>query len=95
MQKYLAKFDFEPLDHLAIGKKYDLLDFDNGAKLATSKFVYLKNEAAILELALINWAVDFLRKKGYTFMITPDLCKSSIIDGCGFIPRNTNACKEI
>jgi seryl-tRNA synthetase len=60
--------------------------------MTSSKFVILKNEAAILELALINWAVDFLRKKGYIFIITPDLCKSSIIEGCGFLPRDRNAC---
>jgi seryl-tRNA synthetase len=60
--------------------------------MSSSKFVIMKNEAAILELALINWSVDFLRKKGYTFIISPDLCKSSIIEGCGFLPRDRNAC---
>jgi seryl-tRNA synthetase len=83
------------LDHLEIGKKYDLFDFDNGAKIATSKFVILKNQAAVLELALINYAVDFLRKKGYTFIITPDVCKNSIIEGCGFKPRDKIACNYL
>jgi seryl-tRNA synthetase len=80
------------LDHLDIGKKYDLFDFDNGAKIATSKFVILKNQAAMLELALVNYAIDFLVKKGYTFLITPDICKNSIIEMCGFNPRDKSAC---
>ena len=81
------------MDHLSIGKKHDLFDFENGAKITSSKFVILKNEAALLELALTNWAIDFLRKKGYTFLITPDVCKTSIIEGCGFLPRDKSACK--
>ena len=82
------------MDHLSLGKKYDLFDFDSGAKITSSKFVLLKNEAAMLELALVNWAIDYVRQKGYTFMITPDVCKTSIIEGCGFMPRDRNACKK-
>jgi seryl-tRNA synthetase len=84
---------FKVWDHLDIGKKYDLFDFDNGAKLATSKFVILKNQAAILEMALINYGIEFLTRKGYKFLITPDICKNSIIEGCGFQPRDSTACK--
>jgi seryl-tRNA synthetase len=71
-----------------------LFDFDSGAKITSSKFVILKNEAAILELALTNWAIDYVRKRGYTFQITPDVCKTSIIEGCGFMPRDKSACKK-
>jgi seryl-tRNA synthetase len=53
----------------------------------------LKNQAALLELALVNWAINYVTKKGYTFIITPDLCKKQIIDGCGFSPRSQEACK--
>ena len=81
------------MDHLQVGKKYDLFDFENGAKITGSKFVILKNEAAVLELALTNYAIDTLRKKGYTFIITPDICKTPIIEGCGFVPRDAEACK--
>jgi seryl-tRNA synthetase len=82
------------MDHLLIGKKYDLFDFDSGAKITASKFVILKNEAALLELALTNWAIDFVRRRGFTFIITPDVCKTSIIEGCGFMPRDKSACKK-
>lgn len=85
-------FDFKPLDHLEIGKKYDLFDFDNATKITGSKFVLLKNEAALLEQALLNYAINKIIKKGFTFMTTPDICKNTIIEGCGFNPRDKDAC---
>jgi seryl-tRNA synthetase len=89
------EFDFEPLDHLEIGKKFDLFDFDNAAKITDSKFVLLKNEAALLEQALINYGVDKIIKKGFTFMTTPDICKNTIIEGCGFNPRDDSSASNI
>jgi seryl-tRNA synthetase len=77
---------------LAIGKKYDLFDFESAAKISGSKFIILKNQAALLELALTNWAIDFARKRGYTFIITPDVAKTALIEGCGFMPRDKKAC---
>jgi len=85
------EFDFEPMDHLEIGKKYDLFDFENAAKITDSKFVLLKNEAALLEQALINYGIDKIVKKGFTFMTTPDICKNTIIEGCGFNPRDDSS----
>jgi len=85
------EFDFEPLDHLELGKKYDLFDFDNAAKITDSKFVLLKNEAALLEQALINYGINKIIKKGFTFMTTPDICKNTIIEGCGFNPRDDSS----
>lgn len=42
--------------HLDVGAQFDLIDFTNASKLTGSKFVFLKNEAAMLEMALANWA---------------------------------------
>jgi seryl-tRNA synthetase len=72
-----------------------LFDFESAAKISGSKFVILKNQAALLELALTNWAIDFVRKRGYTLIITPDISKNTLIEGCGFMPRDKNACKII
>ncbi len=69
------------------------MDFDRATKITGAKFVFLKNEAAILELGLINWAVDKLRVKGYTPILTPEISKNTLIDGCGFNPRDVNASK--
>ena len=65
----------EAFSHLEIAQKFDLLDFGSASKLTGSKFVFLKNEAAMLELALCNWALNFVAKKGYTAISTPDIAR--------------------
>jgi len=81
------KPEFKALDHEELGRKLDLIDFEAGSEVAGAKFYYLKNEAALLELALINYAFDLLLKEGFTPFITPDLAKERVIDGIGFNPR--------
>lgn len=81
------KFDFKPLDHVAIGERLDLIDFDAGAKVAGQKFYYLKNEAVLLEQALISYALSVLGGEGFTPIVTPDLARADILDGIGFNPR--------
>jgi seryl-tRNA synthetase len=80
-------FDFKPLDHLDLGKNLDLIDFETGAKVVGQKFYYLKNEAVLLEQALICYALHVLLKEGFIPIMTPDLAKSDILDGIGFNPR--------
>ena len=70
--------------HLEIGEEFDLLDFQNASKVTGNKFVYLKNEAALMELALVNWALNFVHKKGYIPITTPDIAKSTAVAACGF-----------
>ncbi len=63
-------------NHLEIAEKFDLLDFCNASKLTGSKFVFLKNEAAMLELGLVNWALQLVaRKSDWTPVTTPDIAK--------------------
>ena len=80
------KFDFPIKDHVEIGKKLDIIDIERGAKISGSGFYYLKNEGALLEMALINFAINKLRNKGFTFLITPDLVKERSMIGTGFFP---------
>jgi len=75
------QFDFKPLDHVELGEKLDLMDFEAGAKVTGHGFYYLKNEAVLLELALQRFAVDRLVKRGFTPMITPDLARNDILQG--------------
>jgi seryl-tRNA synthetase len=82
-----TKFSFKPLDHEEIAHKFDLIDFDAGTKVAGSKFYYLKNDAVLLELALVRYAFDLLLNEGFTPFVTPDLAREKIIDGLGFNPR--------
>ncbi|MFP6639905.1 MAG: serine--tRNA ligase [Myxococcota bacterium] len=80
-------FDFEPLDHLALCEKHDLADFETAAKVSGQKFYYLKNEAALLDLALQRMALDVVMEEGFTPLTTPDLARPAILTGLGFNPR--------
>ena len=80
-------FDFPPADHLALGERFDLFDFDAGAKVAGQKFYYLKNEAVLLELALQRYAIDVVTAAGFVPHITPDLARSQVVDAMAFSPR--------
>lgn len=80
---------FKPLDHVELGEKLDLIDFEGGARVAGAGFYFLKNEAVLLELALEQFAVNKLMKKGFVPAITPDLAKNSILQGTGYIPRGS------
>jgi seryl-tRNA synthetase len=81
------KFDFSAKDHVALGEALDLIDFEAGARVAGQKFYFLKNEAVLLEMALVQYAMDLLIGEGYTPVITPDVARSEVLEGIGFIPR--------
>ena len=73
------KFDFEPKDHVQLAEELDLLDFDRGTKVSGPKFYYLKNEAVFLEQALIQYALNTLRKHGFELFITPDVAREEVL----------------
>ncbi len=81
------KFDFQAKDHVALAEALDLVDFEAGASVAGQKFYFLKNEAVLLELALVQYAMGLLICEGYTPIITPDVARSEVLEGIGFIPR--------
>jgi seryl-tRNA synthetase len=70
-----------------LGEKLDLIDFEGGAKVAGHGFYFLKNDAVLLELALQQYALETLIKEGFTPTITPDLARTEILHGTGYIPR--------
>jgi seryl-tRNA synthetase len=80
-------FAFPARDHVQIGQALDLVDFETGAKVAGQKFYYLKNEAVILELSLVRYALDVLVREGFAPMITPDMAREEIVAGHGFNAR--------
>jgi seryl-tRNA synthetase len=81
------KFDFPVKDHVAVAEALDLVDFEAGSSVAGQKFYYLKNDAVLLELALVQYAFDTLIGHGYTPIITPDMARVEVLEGIGFIPR--------
>lgn len=80
-------FSFAPLDHVELGKRLDLVDFESATQVTGPKFYYLKNAAVLLELGLQRLAVDMLVEDGFTLYSTPDLAKADVLDGIGFNPR--------
>ena len=92
--KYVGKppvFGFKPLDHVQLGEKLDLIDFEKGTKVSGPKFYYLKNEAVLLQMALENYAMSIVTKHGFTPFITPDVAKEEILEGIGFNPRGAES----
>jgi seryl-tRNA synthetase len=80
-------FGFPVQDHVALAEQHDLIDFEGGARVAGHGFYFLKKEAALLELALQQYAMEFLVREGFTPMVTPDLARGDVLKGIGFIPR--------
>lgn len=80
-------FDSRPLDHVALCDRHGLADFEKAAKVAGSNFYYLRGDGVMLELALIHYALRTLMEEGFTPVTTPDLARTSILEGTGYIPR--------
>jgi seryl-tRNA synthetase len=81
------EFDFEAKDHIELGQALGIIDFDAGAKVAGSKFYFLRGDAVLLEFGLIRYALDTLMRHGYEPTTTPDLARDEMLTGTGFIPR--------
>ncbi len=80
-------FDFEPLDHVTLMQRLDLLDLERGAKVAGSRSYVLKNDAARLELALMLFAFDRISRKGFTPLTVPALAKEFCFIGNAQFPH--------
>jgi seryl-tRNA synthetase len=79
-------FGFEPRDHLALGEALDLIDIPRAVKLAGSRTYILKNEGALLELAVLNYTLETLRKKGFVPMVVPTLVNKQALIGTAYFP---------
>jgi len=82
------------VDHLDYAVSRDWVDFERGAKVAGAKFYYLKNELALLENALLQYALKKVLAHGFTFMTVPDMVSSRVLEGCGFNPRTSDQSDE-
>jgi len=75
------RFEFEVKDHVELGNALDLIDMERAAKVAGARLYYLKNEAVLLNFALISFAIDFLAKRGFTLMYTPFVANLQAMKG--------------
>ena len=79
------EFDFEPRDHVELGRMLGAIDLERGAKVSGSRFYFLTGIGAQLEFALINMAMDQARNTGFTQMVAPSLVKPRAMEGTGFL----------
>lgn len=81
-----TKFDFSLQDHIDIGLKNNWIDLEKGAEVSGARFWYLKGDLALLNMAIINYAVSVLNAKGFELVIPPYMVREPALFGTGFLP---------
>ena len=82
----IPTFSFEPKDHATLGEALDILDIPRGVKIAGARSYFLKGDGARLELAVLQFALDSLTKKGWTLFSPPLMANWECLMGTGFFP---------
>lgn len=82
-----TKFDFEPKDYIQLGEDLDIVDTERAAKVSGARFGYLKGGAALLEFALIQYALETLTKEGFIPVVPPVMVKPEAMSAMGYIER--------
>ncbi len=75
------RFEFQPLDHVDLGTRLGILDMERGAKVAGSRFYYLRGAGVLLEQALMRLGLDLVLAEGFTPVVTPFLMRPEILMG--------------
>lgn len=81
------QFSFEPLDHIALMEGGDMVDFERGTKTSGFRGYFLKNDGAMLEMAVWQYAMQRWQNKGFTPMLVPSLVKREALLGTGYLPQ--------
>ena len=86
----VPSYDFEPLDHLALGEKLGAIDMERGTKVSGSRFYFLTGIGARLEIALMSLALDRALQAGFTPLIPPTLVRPEVMRGTGFLGEHAD-----
>ncbi len=78
----------EPKDHVELLEAADAIDLARGAKVSGARFAYLKGEGALLEFALVRYAIEVAMRHGHTPVIPPVLVREEAMYGTGFLPTD-------
>jgi seryl-tRNA synthetase len=81
-------FDFEPKDHVELGRLLGVLDVDRGARTSGSRFVYLLGDIVAVQFALVRHALEILGEEGFTPVIPPVLVREEAMFGSAFLPTD-------
>lgn len=82
----IPQFAFEPKDHITLGKDLGIVDIERGVKITGSRGYYLKGLGAQLEIAIMTYALDFLRERGFMQFVTPLMAYEEFFYGTGYFP---------
>src|SRR3990167_9456710 len=82
----IPKFNYKVRDHIQLGTELDIFDLERGSKVSGFRGYFLKNEGAILQVALLFYVLQKLTKKGYTPFIAPSIVKAFTLFGTGHFP---------
>ena len=91
----LANSKGKAISHVLIGAELDLLDFTAAAGTSGWGYYFLKNEAALLEQALVQFALSIARAEGFTVISPPSMVYSHISSACGFRPRDQGGEQQV
>ncbi|GLV58817.1 serine--tRNA ligase [Dictyobacter sp. S3.2.2.5] len=91
----LPEFGFSALDHYDLMLKHNLVDIERAVKVAGSRSYVLRGDAARLELALINFAMDKMARKGFTPLIVPSMARDFAFVGNGQFPKGRDQVYEL
>ncbi len=80
------RFDFEPLDHVALAEAQGWLDIDRAARLSGSRNYVLRGDLSLLEGAVMRFALDRMVAKGFVPLTVPTLVRSEAMVGTGYFP---------
>ncbi len=81
----VPEFDFEPRDHVELGRMLGAIDLERGAKVSGSRFYFLTGLGARLHRALVNMAMDQAAEHGFIEVVPPSLVKPRAMEGTGFL----------
>lgn len=79
------KFSFAAKDYLTIAANHDLIDIQRAARVSGSRFYYLKNEAALLSMALVRYGLDIAIGAGFVAVLPPVLIGEEAMSGMGYL----------
>ncbi|VVT48815.1 uncharacterized protein SAPINGB_P001965 [Magnusiomyces paraingens] len=82
-------------DHVTVGKELGLIELDAASRVSGSSWYYLTGNGALLEQALVNYALSKARRRGYSPVIPPSIVRQEMAHACGFRPRDTNGEQQI
>jgi seryl-tRNA synthetase len=84
-----------PLDHAAVGEALRLVDTERAAAISGSRFAYLRGQAVLLELALVQWVTNVLVEEGFTPIVPPVLVREEAMVEAGFFPTDRAQVYEV